>query len=201
MTTHRIGRLAAAGAIALTLSVASFEPVHGQAPGQGTPSQGTPGQGTPGGGTPGGGTSGGFPNVVTALKAAPGILGVETGQTASGRRVIFAWFDGKKSLVDWYHSDVHQRAMRAVYPNGAFDRQPLPDLPDNTGPILTIVSVKFADAPEPGRSAPRIVAIGIELYGPLPGGVAVGGRFAPEAVKVPGLRDIDLATARQAEPR
>jgi hypothetical protein len=48
---------------------------------------------------------------------------------------------------------------------------------------------------------PRIVAIGIELYGPLPGGVAVGGRFAPEGVKVPGLRDIDLATARQAEPR
>ena len=45
------------------------------------------------------------------------------------------------------------------------------------------------------------MSIGIELYGPLPGGVAVGGRFAPEAVKVPGLRDIDLATARQAEPR
>src|SRR5262245_1371421 len=96
MTTHRIGRLAIAGAIALTLSIASFAPVHGQ----GTPGQGTPSQGTPGGGTPGGGTPGGFPNVVTALKAAPGILGVETGQTASGRRVIFAWFDGKKSLVD-----------------------------------------------------------------------------------------------------
>jgi heme-degrading monooxygenase HmoA len=177
MTTHGIGRLALAGAVALTLGVVSFEPVHGQ------------------------GAPGGFPNVVGALKAAPGVLGVETGQTASGRRVIFAWFDGKQSLVDWYHSDIHQRAMRTVYPNGAFDRQPLPDLPDNTGPILTIVSVKFADAPEPGASAPRIVAIGIELYGPLPGGVAVGGRFAPEAVKVPGLRDIDLTRARQAEPR
>jgi heme-degrading monooxygenase HmoA len=177
MTTHGIGRLALAGAVALTLGVVSFEPVHGQ------------------------GAPGGFPNVVGALKTAPGVLGVETGQTASGRRVIFAWFDGKKSLVDWYHSDIHQRAMRTVYPNGAFDRQPLPDLPDDTGPILTIVSVKFADAPEPGASTPRIVAIGIELYGPLPGGVAVGGRFAPEAVKVPGLRDIDLTRARQAEPR
>jgi len=196
MTTHRIGRLVIAGAVALALGVASFEPVHGQE----TPGAGTPAQGTPGGGTPQG-TPGGFPNVVAALKAAPGVLGVETGQTASGRRVIFAWFDGKKSLVDWYHNDVHQRAMRAVYPNGAFDRQPLPDLPDNTGPILTIVSVKFADAPEPGKTAPRIMAIGIELYGPLPGGVAVGGRFAPETVKVPGLRDIDLARARQAEPR
>ncbi|PYN82701.1 MAG: hypothetical protein DMD97_00415 [Candidatus Rokuibacteriota bacterium] len=115
--------------------------------------------------------------------------------------MIFAWFEGKKALVDWYHSDVHQRAMRSVYPGQVFDRQPLPDLPENTGPILTIVSVKFAGAPALGASAPRIVSIGIELYAPLPGGVAVGGRFAPEALKVPGLRDIDLATARQAEPR
>jgi len=178
MTTLRLGQLSFASALTLTLCCASIEPVHGQAA-----------------------APAGFPNVVNALKASPGCLGVETGQTASGRRVIFAWFDGKKSLVDWYHSDIHQRAMRTVYPNGVFDRQPLPDLPDDTGPILTIVSVKFAEAPAPGASAPRIVAIGIELYGPLPGGVAVGGRFAPEGVKVPGLRDIDLATARQAEPR
>ena len=179
MTTHGIGRVAFAAVTALTLCCSSIEPVHGQTPG---PPRG-------------------FPNVVGALKASPGVLGVETGQTASGRQVIFAWFDGKKSLVDWYHSDVHQRAMRAVYPNGTFGREPLPDLPDNTGPILTIVSVKFADAPAPGASAPRLVSIGIELYGPLPGGVAVGGRFAPDSIKVPGLRDIDLATARQAEPR
>jgi hypothetical protein len=30
--------------------------------------------------------------------------------------------------------------------------------------------------------------------------MAVGGRFAPDAVKVRGLREIDLATA-QAQPR
>ena len=141
---------------------------------------------------------GGFPSVVKELRAAPGCLGVETGQTAGGRRVIFAWFDGKKSLVDWYHSDVHQRAMHSVFPNQRFDREPLPDLPEDTGPILTIVSVKFADAPAPGASAPAITSIGIELYGPLPGGVAVGGRFAPEAVKVRGLREVDLTTAQGA---
>ncbi len=141
---------------------------------------------------------GGFPSVVKELRAAPGCLGVETGQTAGGRRVIFAWFDGKKSLVDWYHSDVHQRAMHSVFPNQRFDREPLPDLPEDTGPILTIVSVKFADAPAPGASAPAIAAIGIELYGPLPGGVAVGGRFAPDAVKVRGLREIDINTAQGA---
>src|SRR3989442_9435757 len=131
----------------------------------------------------------GFPNVVGALKTAPGVLGVETGQTASGRQVIFAWFEGKKALVDWYHSDVHQRAMRSVYPGQVFDRQPLPDLPENTGPILTIVSVKFAGAPAPGASAPRIVSIGIELYAPLPGGVAGGGGFRPAALKVAARLD------------
>jgi hypothetical protein len=141
-------------------------------------------------------TPGGFPSVVKALRESPGCLGVETGQTAGGRRVIFAWFDGKKSLVDWYHSDVHQRAMRAVFPNQTFDRQPLPDLAEDSGPILTIVSVKFADAPAPGATAPAITSIGIELYGPLPGGVAVGGRFAPDAIKVRGLREIDIGTAR-----
>src|SRR5205823_4853935 len=83
----------------------------------------------------------GFPNVINALKAAPGCLGVETGQTSSGRQVIFAWFEDKKALVDWYHSDVHQRAMKSVFPNTTFDRQPLPELPEDTGTILAIVSV------------------------------------------------------------
>ena len=142
---------------------------------------------------------GGFPNVLTALKAAPGCLGVETGQTSSGRRVIFAWFGSKKALVDWYHSDAHQKAMKSVFPNQTFDRQPLPDLAEDSGPILTIVSVRFADT-SGGNAPPSITAIGIELYGPLPGGVAVGGRFAPDAVKVRGLREIDLATT-QAQPR
>ena len=144
-------------------------------------------------------STGGFPNVLGALKSAPGCLGVETGQTSNGRRVIFAWFESKKALVEWYHSDAHQKAMKSVFPNQTFDRQPLPDLAEDSGPILTIVSVKFADPPKP-ESPPTITAIGIELYGPLLGGVAVGGRFAPDAVKVRGLREIDLATA-QAQPR
>jgi len=35
--------------------------------------------------------------------------------------------------------------------------------------------------------------IAIELYAPLPGGLAVGGRFAPSTVKVPGLLDVPSA--------
>lgn len=139
----------------------------------------------------------GFPRVVEALRASPGVLGVDTGQTASGRQVIFAWFEGKKALVDWYHSEAHQRAMKTVFPGQTFDRQPLPDLPEDSGPILTIVSVKFAEPPKPD-ARPRITSIGIELYGPLPGGIAVGGRFAPPALTVRGLRELDL---EQAKPR
>ena len=133
----------------------------------------------------------GFPDVVGALKATPGVLGVETAQTPGGKRVIFAWFEGKKALVDWYHGDVHQSAMKTVFPHLTFDRQPLVDLADDSGPILTIVSVKFADTSTEGATPP-IASIGIELYGPLPGGVAVGGRFAPQALHVRGLRDIPL---------
>ncbi len=165
-----------ATAVALTLLCAWAGPAHAQAP------------------------AAGFPSVLSALRASPGCLGVETGQTSSGRQVIFAWFEDKKSLVGWYHSAAHQQAMRTVFPDQNFDRQPLPDLAEDSGPILAIVSVKFGDAPTPGATSRRISSIGIELYGPLPGGVAVGGRFAPPGLKVRGLREIDLG-APQGQPR
>jgi hypothetical protein len=67
-------------------------------------------------------------------------------------------------------------------------------IPENTGAILALVTLKLADAPVQGLSVP-IQTIGIELYTPLPDGVAVGARFAPSAVKVPGMREFDLKTA------
>jgi len=144
--------------------------------------------------------SGGFASVVSAARAWPGCLGVETGQTSSGKRVIFAWFEDKKALVSWYRSDVHQKAMKTAFPNQTFDREPLPDTPEDSGPILAIVSVKLLEAPRPEATSLPIATIGIELYTPLPGGVAVGGRFAPETVKVRGLREIELGSA-QGRPR
>jgi hypothetical protein len=133
--------------------------------------------------------------LVKAAKASPGFLGMETGRTASGTMVIFAWFEGKKAIVDWYKSDFHQRAMKSAFPNQTFDRQPLPDVPEDSGPILALVTLKLADAAPTAGSPIPIEKIGIELYTPLPDGVAVGGRFAPKTVKVPGLREIDLKTA------
>jgi len=143
------------------------------------------------------GAPGSFANVVSAARAWPGCLGVETGQTSNGRRIIFAWFENKKALVAWYHSDVHQKAMKTAFPNQRFDREPLPDTPENSGPILAIVSLKVADTPRSDATSMQIASIGIELYTPLPGGVAVGGRFAPDAVKVRGLREIDIGTAQR----
>jgi hypothetical protein len=142
--------------------------------------------------------AGGFADVVNAARAHPGCLGVETGQTTGGRRVIFAWFDGKPSLVAWYRSEAHQRAVKAAFPDQTFDREPLPETPDDSGPILAIVSLKLGEARKPGATGLPIASIGIELYTPLPGGVEVGGSFAPDAVasKVRGLRHIQIETAQ-----
>ena len=39
----------------------------------------------------------GLPDLVGALKATPGVLGVDAGQMISGKQVIFAWFEDMKT--------------------------------------------------------------------------------------------------------
>jgi hypothetical protein len=144
--------------------------------------------------------------LVKAVMASPGVLGIELGQTVKGRRVIFAWFEDKRALVNWYQSDFHERGVKWAFPNLKSVREPLPDLPENSGQILALVTLKFADRSANGAavtritSRPPIESIGIELYTPLPGGVAVGGRFAPRSVRVPGLREFDMSTAEGRSP-
>ena len=137
------------------------------------------------------GQSPAFPDLVGVLKAAPGCLGVETARTATGKQVIFAWFENKKALLDWYYSPVHQQLMSQFFP-AAPARTPMPDVPDNGQPILAIASLTMADHQVSGITSLPISQIAIELYQPLPGGVALGGRFAPTAMKVPGLTDVPL---------
>jgi hypothetical protein len=45
--------------------------------------------------------------LIRAARESPGCLGVETGHTSSGTLVIFAWFENKKAIGDWYRSDFH----------------------------------------------------------------------------------------------
>jgi hypothetical protein len=71
----------------------------------------------------------------------------------------------------------------------------MPDVPDNGQPILAVASLTMADKPVSGITSMPVSQISIELYQPLPGGVALGGRFAPTTMKVPGLVDVPLPGA------
>jgi hypothetical protein len=130
----------------------------------------------------------GFPDLVAALKATPGCLGVETAKTGSGKQVIFAWFEDKKAVLKWYHSDTHRQVMRQFFPGRDY-RKPLQEVPEDGGPILAIASITFAEKPRFKETPLPISQISIELYRPVSGGISLGGRFAPEGLKVPKLRD------------
>ena len=130
----------------------------------------------------------GFPDLVSGLKAVPGCLGVETARTASGKNVIFAWFEGKEAVLRWYHSDMHQGVMNKFFPQRE-PRKPLQGVPDDVGPILAIASITLADKPQLEPTSLPISQISIELYKPITGGLFLGSRFAPASLKVSGMKD------------
>jgi len=133
---------------------------------------------------------GALPDLVGALKATPGVLGVETARTSSGKQVIFAWFENKKAALTWYYSDTHRSLQKAFAP-GSAPRTPMADIPDDGSPIMAIASLTLAGTPTAENPFP-VSQIAIELYKPLPGGLAAGGRFAPTTLKVPGLIDVPM---------
>jgi len=127
----------------------------------------------------------GWPDLVTGLKETPGCLGVETARTGTGKNVIFAWFENREALSRWYRSDMHRDAMRKYFPN-AERRPPLETVPDDSGPLMVIASITFSDKPQFETANLAISQIAIEVYRPMTGGVYLGSRFAPDALKVPG---------------
>jgi hypothetical protein len=129
----------------------------------------------------------GLPDLVGALKASPGCLGVELAQTRSGKNVIFAWFEDKRAALRWYHTEAHQQVMDRFFPDhdqGEY-RQPLADIPDDIGPIMTVASLTMSDRSHFLETTLPISQISIELYTPISGGVSLGGRFAPDSLKIP----------------
>jgi hypothetical protein len=137
---------------------------------------------------------GGLPDLVGALKATPGVLGVDAAQTISGKQVIFAWFENKQAVLNWYNSDVHRKLMNRFSSDGRRPDGPLAGIKDDSGPILTIASLTIdRKAMQGGDLKAATTQIAIELYAPLPGGLAAGGRFAPSTVKVPGLLEVPIA--------
>jgi hypothetical protein len=128
----------------------------------------------------------GFTDLIAGLKATPGCLGVETAKTESGKQVIFAWFEDKKAALKWYHSDVHQAVIKKFFPNRKLRDNPLAGVPNDGGPVMAVASVTINE--ERTKENPRpFKQIAIELYRPLPGGLSLGGRFAPDKMKVPAL--------------
>src|SRR5262245_55536198 len=116
----------------------------------------------------------GFPDLVAALKATPGCLGVETAQTASGKEVIFAWFEDKKAALKWYYSDTHVALMKQFFPDARKgDLKPLAEVPDDSGPIMAIASITLTGKPTKENPLPY-KQIAIELYQPLSGGLSIG---------------------------
>ena len=80
-------------------------------------------------------------------------------------------------------------AMQMGVP-GHTPSEPLKGVPDNIGPVMAIASLTMSDkAAAPGMAIP-VSQISIELYTPITGGIFVGGRFAPESLKVPGMKDL-----------
>jgi hypothetical protein len=137
--------------------------------------------------------SAGFPDLIGLLKATPGVLGVDAARTMSGKQVIFAWFENKQAVMNWYNSDVHRKLMNGYSSGGRRPDGPLTGIKDDSGPILTIASITMDPAAMKSgdyKAATRQIAI--ELYAPLPGGIAAGGRFAPSAMNVPGLVEVSL---------
>ena len=129
-----------------------------------------------------------FPDLVGALKATPGVLGVETAQTLSGQQLIFAWFEDKAAALRWYYSPVHQGVQDAFFADRP-PHTPLEHIPDDVGPIMAIASITMADSAHFISTSLPISQIAIELYQPLSGGIFLGARFAPASVKVKGMLD------------
>ena len=129
----------------------------------------------------------GAPDLIGLLRATPGVLGVDAGRMMSGKQVIFAWFENKQAVLRWYYSAEHQALMQQFSPGARRSGGPLAGVPDDGRPVLAIASLTMPAAPQNGDVRAATIQIAIELYAPLPGGLAAGGRFAPASVQVPGL--------------
>lgn len=129
-----------------------------------------------------------FPDLGKGLMATPGCLGVQSFAVNDGKTfVISAWFKNRKALEAWYYSKMHQDAMAKFFPGLRSDRKPFAEFKDPEKPLLVIASVTPGDKPIGSGSNLAVSQIAIEGYTPIPGGLALGGTFAPQTLQVPGL--------------
>src|SRR5258706_14031760 len=78
--------------------------------------------------------------------------------------------------------------MNGFFRDAKGRRKPMADVPDDSGPIMAIASITLGGKPTKENPLP-FKQIAIELYQPISGGLSIGGRFAPEKMKVPARKD------------
>ena len=81
----------------------------------------------------------------------------------------------RRQTVPWRKTFFSERVLRET---------PLHEFPDEVGPILAVDSITIAQGGR-GAGGPPFSQLTIEPYTPLTGGLAIGGRFAPEGRIVP----------------
>lgn len=130
---------------------------------------------------------------VSAMKNAPGCLGLENAKVQGGRLALFAWFDSAASADAFIRGPICQgmRQMAKVPDSAVVMSAPV------KGPVLVIAS--FTPAKDP-KAPLGLGQIAVERMVPVTGGFAYGGRFAPETVKVPGLISVPRRTASPTPP-
>jgi hypothetical protein len=121
-------------------------------------------------------------HLIKGLKETPGCLGVESGQTSSGKAVIFAFFENKKAAMKWYFSPTHRAMIEMLGASYEGKRTPMKGVPDDV-PIMAVASISFAGKPASPKTKLPVSQISIELYSPLSGGLSIGGGFAPDAFR------------------
>ena len=70
---------------------------------------------------------------------------------------------------------------------------------DDGKPVLVIASLTPSDKAKIEGFPASISQIAIELYQPLPGGIAVGGSFAPREMEVPHMKRYDAGGKEPAK--
>lgn len=129
-----------------------------------------------------------FPDLAKGLIETPGCLGIQQFAVNSEKTfVISAWFENRKAMEAWYYSKMHQDAMAKFFPGMGSDKKPFAAFKDEKAPLLIVASVTPGDKPIGHGSKLAVSQIAIEGYTPIPGGLALGGTFAPEKLNVPGL--------------
>jgi hypothetical protein len=126
---------------------------------------------------------------VTAMKDAPGCLGLENAKVMGGRLALFGWFDSAASADAFINGPICQgmRQMAKVPDSAVVKSTPV------KGPVLVVVS--FTPSKDP-KAPMGLGQIAVERMTPVTGGFAYGGRFAPDKVAVKGL----ISVARSTKP-